>query len=190
MFAVWDAPPVLQSSRFAGGFRNWKVSGLAAFRSGFPYSVFFNSRTNPGEGLIEHNRADVVNPAAVFVSGTVSVPGGEQLLNRSAFAPAPASTLGNSGRNAFYGPGLYNFDFSLSRSFAVPRMGESSRFTFRADAFNLLNHSNLNNPQNLLGQTTFGQSQFGRQGQPSGFPAIFPLNETGRQIQMLLRMEW
>jgi hypothetical protein len=48
----------------------------------------------------------------------------------------------------------------------------------------------LNNPQNLLGQTTFGQSQFGRQGQPSGFPAIFPLNETGRQIQMLLRMEW
>jgi hypothetical protein len=190
MFAVWDVPPALQASRLRGAFRNWRVSGLAAFRSGFPYSVFYNSPTIPGEGLIEHNRADVIDPAAVYVSGSVPVAGGQQLLNKTAFAPAPASTLGNSGRNAFYGPGLSNFDFSLSRSFGVPRLGESSRFTLRADAFNLLNHSNLNNPENLLGQTTFGRAQFGRTGQPSGFPAIFPLNETGRQIQMLLRLEW
>ena len=43
----------------------------------------------------------------------------------------------------------------------------------------------------LLGDTlTFGSAFFGRQGRQSGFPAVSPLNETARQIQMLLRIEF
>jgi hypothetical protein len=188
LFAIWDAPPAWQSSALRRVLRNWKVSGLAAFRSGLPYSVFANSSTIPGQGLIEHNRANLVDPSGFFASG--DIPGGEQLLNRAAFkAPAP-STLGNSGRNAFYGPGVYSFDLSLSRSFSVAKLGEGGRFTMRADAYNVLNHANLNNPDSDLSHTAFGQAFFGRVGRPSGFPAIFPLNETARQFQMLLRLEW
>ena len=62
-----------------------------------------------------------------------------------------ANVVGNTGRNEFTGPGLYNVDFSLARSFSVPHLGESTRFTIRADAFNILNHANLNNPDNLVG---------------------------------------
>src|SRR5207253_1075094 len=118
------------------------------------------------------------------------VPGGKQLLNPAGFTEPAPSTLGNAGRNAFRGPSLYNIDLSLARSFGVRWLGEGGRITLRADAFNLLNHANLNNPDSLLTSPpskTFGIASFGRQGRQSGFPAVSPLNETPRQIQLSLR---
>ena len=112
------------------------------------------------------------------------------LLNTKAFAQSPAGQQGNTGRNAFIGPGLYNIDISLSRSFPIRRLGESGRLTVRADVFNFLNHSNLNSPQPLLGQDDFGVALYGRQGRQSGFPAVSPLNETARQAQLILRLEF
>jgi hypothetical protein len=113
------------------------------------------------------------------------------LLNPAAFAePASASVVGNTGRNAFTGPGLYNVDFSLARSFSLPRLREGTRLTIRADAFNILNHANLNNPNSLLGSPGFGLATYGRQGTASGFPAVSPVNETARQIQLLVRIEF
>ena len=113
------------------------------------------------------------------------------VLNPAAFRePLNPSIPGTSGRNAFRGPGLYNVDFSLARTFTLPRLPERLHFTLRADSFNVLNHANLNNPDGLLGSPTFGIAKFGRQGQASGFPATTPLNETSRQFQLLLRMEF
>src|SRR5207249_11954136 len=116
--------------------------------------------------------------------------GGEYVLKSPAFAQARPDAPGSAGRNAFRGPGLYNMDLSLSRSFSVPKLREGTRLVFRVDAFNFLSHANLNNPDALLGSPTFGLARFGRQGPPSGFPAVSPLNETGRQIQVLVRAEF
>jgi len=69
-------------------------------------------------------------------------------------------------------------------------MREGTTLTFRADAFNVLNHANLNNPDNLIGDSTFGLETYGRQGSPSGFPAVSPVNETARQIQVMLRLQF
>jgi hypothetical protein len=71
--------------------------------------------------------------------------------------------------------------------FKVP---ESTRLTLRADAFNFLNHANLNNPDNLLGDPNFGVATYGRQGTASGTPSVSPVNETARQIQMMVRLEF
>jgi hypothetical protein len=60
----------------------------------------------------------------------------------------------------------------------------------RADFFNILNHANLGNPDNLLGDQNFGLSMYGRQGAASGFPAVTPLNETARQVQILVRLQF
>jgi hypothetical protein len=187
--------------------RGWQVSWLAAFRTGFPYSIASGSQntdTTSGGGEIYNQRADVIEPAAAMLPNPVPGAGGVYLLNPAAFAePLNSNVVGNTGRNEFRGPGLYNVDFSLARSFSVPHLREGTRFTIRADAFNLLNHANLNNPDNLVGDSscafvsgkqqctpTFGLATYGRQGTASGFPAVSPVNETARQIQLLLRFEF
>jgi outer membrane receptor protein involved in Fe transport len=186
---IWQSPA---HSRVLGG---WKVSGIAAFRSGFPYSVLSISTytIKYGNGQIYDQRAELLNPATAVLSNPTPAPGGVMLLNPAAFAqPASPSVLGNTGRNEFTGPGLYNTDISVARTFTLPRIRERLKITLRADAFNILNHANLNNPNNIYGDTasTFGLATYGRQGTASGFPGITPLNETARQIQMLLRFEF
>jgi hypothetical protein len=170
---------------------NWQISWMAAFRTGFPYSIdAAQTGIVPGVAAIENQRADLLNPAAALYSNPPAGPGGVFLLNPAAFAPPAAGVVGNVGRNSFRGPGLYNIDFSLGRSFRIPYLREGTRLTVRADAFNLLNHANLNNPDNLLGSPTFGLANYGREGTASGFPSVSPVNETARQIQVLVRLEF
>ena len=141
-----------------------------------------------GSGLIENQRADLINPAIAIYKNRVPAQGGQYLLNSAAFAePASDSIPGTSGRNAFRGPGLYNVDTSLARVFHLAKLAESSVIEVRADMYNVLNHANLGNPDNLLGSPTFGLATYGRQGKTSGFPAVAPLNETSRQLQVSVK---
>jgi hypothetical protein len=112
------------------------------------------------------------------------------LLNASAFAAPGPNLIGNSGRNAFSGPGLFNTDASISRAFLFPTLRESLRLTVRADFYNVFNHANLNNPESGLGASDFGVALYGRREANSGFPLLAPLNETARQTQLLLRIEF
>jgi hypothetical protein len=169
--------------------RGWQLSMLAAFRTGTPYTVFATSPFYPSSGgTIENQRADLLNPSAARIASPVAGPGGVYLLNAAAFGIPAANASGTSGRDAFTGPGLYDVDASVSRTFGIPKLREGTALTVRADLFNFLNHANLGNPDNQVGDATFGLSTYGRQGTASGFPAVAPLNETARQIQVLLRL--
>jgi len=187
--AYWNAPAAAQSTPGARWLlRDWVFGGLGAVRSGLPYSILGASSAVAGGGLILNNRPDLINPNATV---SQAVPGGERLLVASAFANALPSTLGSLGRNAFAGPGFYNFDLSVARYFPVRWLGEAGRLRVRADAFNALNHANLGNPDAVLASPSFGLASYGRQATAkSGFPAVSPLNETPRQIQMSLRVEF
>ena len=126
------------------------------------------------------------------------MPGGRRLLDARAFSVPVDGRLGTLGRNAFHGPGLYNVDLSVSRAIPLRRLGEAARLTVRADAFNVLNHVNLQNPDALFSPDPddptalagFGVARYGRQGRDTGFPAVVPFNETARQVQILLRLEF
>ena len=194
LYSIWDLPGLAGSSPAAALFRNWKFAQIAAFRTGFPFSVFAPSRAFGGGGLITNQRADVADPARTGPTNRTPVPGGVRLLNPvvgEGFAQPGPSVLGNGGRNAFSGPGLYNVDLSVSRFFRPAWLGESGRLTFRADVFNILNHANLNQPSDLvLGSPGFGTAMFGRRGRDTGFPASTPFNETARQVQLILRIEF
>jgi hypothetical protein len=192
LHGLWEIPPVLQGRMAAALLRGWRTALIAAFRTGFPYTVFGVSRATTENGQILNQRADVLDPRQVD-AGRVPVAAGLQLLNPDegeGFAQPLPGVLGNSGRNAFRGPGLFNVDVSLSRAFALPWPGESGTLTLRADVFNVLNHANLNNPESLLGAPTFGVASFGRRGRESGFPALTPLDERPREVQLMLRFEF
>jgi hypothetical protein len=176
-FSIWDLPSVRSRSRLGILFRDWRVAQVAAFRSGLPFSVM--------AGTV---RADVVD-AAHISAGDKQIPGGKQLLNPLAFM-APTTGIGDSSRNQFCGPGLYNLDLSLNRSCSFRPLGETGRIHVRADGFNLLNHANLNNPFSNLDRPGFGNAPFGRTGVNTGFPSLTPFRETARQIQLLFRLEF
>jgi hypothetical protein len=190
IFSYWNLPAPFAQSKAGLLLRNWTIAELAAFRSGLPYTVYGTSTAIPGDGLILDNRANVLSPSHAVFANPAQVTGGVQLLNAAEFTSAAPSTLGNSGRNAFFGPGFYSLDLSLARTFPLPWLGEAARFRIRADAYNVLNHANLGNPDAQLNDPTFGVATYGRQGYPSGFPAVAPLNETPREIQMSVKVEF
>lgn len=185
LLGIWDVPGPVGRSPVATLLKDWRVAGVMTIRSGFPYSVFANNNEF-GTTTIENNRANVLNLSAY--SADTPVPGGRLVLQSSDFAPAPPGELGDTGRNAFFGPGLVNMDLSLNRWVSL---GEKRRLAVRADVFNFLNHANLHEPQDtLLGDTNFGVALYGRYGSQPGLPPTLPLADTSRQIQVLLRFEF
>jgi len=98
-------------------------------------------------------------------------------FDTAAFAQPTGVQFGNTGRNQFYGPGGWNLDFSLFRSFPV---GATRRLEYRLQAANLLNHPVFGNPSSSITSGTFGQ--------------ITAVSGTGsyleRQIQMGLRFSF
>jgi hypothetical protein len=188
--SIWWLPLPAASAvgrKLLGG---WRISEAAAFRTGFPFSAYGVDQGDPsiaGGGLLQPDFAKLIDPANAY-SGP-AIPGGKQILNPLAFVQP--NGLGNTSRNEFSGPGVFNVDLSLSRTFPVARLGESGRLTLRADAYNVLNHANLNTPISVtLSSPGFGQALYGRVEQNTSFPSVTPFRETPRQVQLLLRIEF
>ena len=53
---------------------------------------------------------------------------------------------GNAGRNIITGPGVTELDFSIFKNNYIPRISERFNIQFRAELFNILNHSNFAPP--------------------------------------------
>jgi len=75
-------------------------------------------------------------------------------LNPAAFALPALGTLGNVGVGAIEGPGSWQFDAALSRTFQI---GERQRLEFRAEAFNVTNSFRMNDPTTNFNSGLFGQ---------------------------------
>ena len=75
-------------------------------------------------------------------------------FNTSAFAAPPTGAFGNVGKNTVIGPGMVNLDLVLAKE---TKIGERLSLQFRAEAFNILNHSNYSVVGRLLNTPTFGR---------------------------------
>ncbi len=136
----------------AGGLLGgWQVSGIFTAQTGIPLNI-----TQPN--ALQGQRPDLVNPANVKTGGHRET---LQYLNRAAFAPVaviPASNAtvrpGSLGNGAVMGPGLWNLDFSLGKSF---RFREHYLVQFRADFFNSLNHTNFTSVDTNILSARFGR---------------------------------
>ena len=74
--------------------------------------------------------------------------------NGRPFAQPAIGTYGNSGYNAYLGPGTRTIDLALVRSFRFPN---SHSLEARVEAFNALNWLRPQNPNATLSSPTFGQ---------------------------------
>ena len=152
---VYDIPWLRNSTnRFmktvVGG---WQISGIVQAISGAPMNV-----TTTGGNTVCNvvpnctNRPDVV--------GSISYPHTvNQWFSTSSFAAPAAGTWGDLGNNAIRGPGRDNWNASFFKTFAIT---ERSQFQFRADFFNIWNHTQFKGSVQTGGiGTQLGGSNFG-----------------------------
>ncbi len=133
------------TERLIGG---WQLNGIATFLSGFPFTPLVGANRS-GNGDTRNPDRPSLNPA---FTGPVIVGTPERWYDPNAFVRPLAGTWGTLGRGVYNGPGMANVDVSLFKSFAVT---ERVNLQIRAEAFNLLNHTNFANPNGTVfsGQT-------------------------------------
>ena len=151
-FYVYELPRFSSGGQFSrqvlGG---WQVSGLLSFRSGDPLDVLLGQDWNY-DGLAG-DRPDLAGPIR-YTQGSKDERAAKY-FDTSAFAtPSIHNTFGNLGRNALWAPGSWNTDLSLAK---VWRVWEDRSVQVRADAFNALNHNNLDLPNTNLNSKDFGR---------------------------------
>jgi hypothetical protein len=100
-------------------------------------------------------------------------------------APGTCSNIrGDLGRNTMLGPGLFNIDFSLYKNNYIRKISESFNIQFRAEMFNVLNHTNFAPPSNLTPFDQNGVPQTGTYG------VLTSTQGNNRQIQLALKAIW
>lgn len=118
----------------AGG---WQLNGIGFIETGAPFTLIDGSgNANVGNINVPANDVGrlVVNKDSW--SNWVSFPDGRTAAD---YIPAPG-TFGNAARNSYHGPGLWNFDLSVSKNFYPIRGSEKVRAQFRFETFNTFNH--------------------------------------------------
>lgn len=128
----------------------WQISGILAGNTGLPINVTDGvDQSNQFTGVPRPNYSPD-NPAATV--GGISYPAcnnhpilgtAAMYFNPNCFTQELFGTLGNFGREGLVGPGLVNLDVGILKS---TRIRESANLQFRAELFNVLNHTNLGLP--------------------------------------------
>ncbi len=152
------------AGKLAGG---WQLNGIASLLSGFPFTPLVGANRS-GDGDIRNPDRPSMNPA---FSGPVITGSPNQWFNPAAFIQPTVGTWGNLGRGVFNGPGLAELDVSL---FKTTPITDRSSLQFRAECFNVTNHTNLGTPNT----STFSNS--------AGL--ITATSTTSRQIQFGLKL--
>lgn len=129
----------------------WQFSGITYVQTGAPFTV-----TNAGTSNIPADNAGVANGVGWGSVGQGSYPDiigdphagipvtppgasyGPAFGNPGAFAAPRGLTFGDAGRNILNNPRQTNFDMALFKHFAIT---ERMSFEFRAEAFNIFNHT-------------------------------------------------
>jgi hypothetical protein len=133
----------------------WQVAGIYTVRSGAPFT-FFDSTNNvsgynvprytPASGLVPQSRFTKIPTGTsgqgtnTYIVGTLPAAdswSNPALLGASDWGPYPATM---TARNSFRGPGAWNLDLAVSKTFPIR---EHVNLEFRAEGFDIFNHHNL-----------------------------------------------
>ncbi len=143
----------------------WQLNGLLTVQSGQPVNITQGSAFNllaQGSGQYPDKVKDTVQiyPDNLKKSPPAAAdPNAYQYFDRSAFAAVniPAGQeqrFGNAGRNPIRGPGYWNLDLGLFRSFSLTG---DVKLQLRVEALNALNHPNFGQPgSDVTNAGTFG----------------------------------
>jgi hypothetical protein len=136
----------------------WALSGIATFATGEPIQLLETDDNSLSGTFADTIDVPSYNPGngPLFINKNPRNSDGQPYFNPNYFQQEPLGQVGNAMRRYFIGPGIYNFDMALLKD---TKITESTQVQFRAEAFNLFNHAQFNNPSGDFNNT--GASGFG-----------------------------
>ncbi len=121
----------------------WTASGILTVQTGFPFTPQLGY--NPtGNGDTRNPVRPNWNPA---FNGNLYPHTTGEYFNPNAFLPPATGTYGDVSRDSLTGPGLSELDFSAVKN---SRITERLGLQFRAEFFNILNHTNFLTPNEVV----------------------------------------
>jgi outer membrane receptor protein involved in Fe transport len=159
----------------------WQLSTITQSQSGNPFTIFSGNALliNAGLPAVTSNtltgnanlRPDLIGPINIRPTGEPTLWFSNLVCDPRAASTCPAGAsfaipisvvngssvfhFGNLGRNVITGPRFNNTDFSVVKK---TRLSETKTVEFRAEFFDLFNHTNFALPRSVaqFGSTTFG----------------------------------
>jgi len=151
--------PVFNFGQFAGGSSGDSGNGQylpAKYAGGFTPGFRSSATVNAASMFT----APTITPGTLFTCLFPNPPVAQCPTGQQGFGPLP--TAPGIARNSFTGPGYFDVDATLKKSFGLPKLpvlGENSRLEFRMDFYNLFNRLNLANLQTDIMNAHFGEAQ-------------------------------
>jgi Carboxypeptidase regulatory-like domain len=202
---------------------NWEVGTITGVRSGLPIDVRISRPDvvfiNPATGVIFPSQNKNCVLLGNCLTAVINTPGGgasrnvrrpdlvpgvspflpNGWLNPAAFTVPKPGTYGNLQRGKLHGPAYVQSDITVAKRFPIR---EAMNLEFRAEIYNVFNHTNFQNPIATLGTglgattqpgmpfsaTTAGAG--GRFGQFNQTVSRTVGTGTNRQIQFVLRLNF
>jgi hypothetical protein len=130
----------------------WTISGITHISSGFPVTLSADA-DNSLQGSIPNGVNNKFLDLPDMIPGPLSLSGHPQddgliYFNTGLFSDNALGTPGNASRRSFHGPGAFNTDLSLAKSFPV---SESKALELRLETFNVFNHTQFFGPAAVNG---------------------------------------
>lgn len=114
----------------------WQISGMTSFISGSPFTPGFS--TVDGEDITGSS-----DGARITVTGDPRLSKSERTFDRNfrtnVFQRTPKGSFGNAGLGLLRGPGVNNWDISVTKR--IPLFSETRFVQFRSEFFNPWNHT-------------------------------------------------
>jgi len=187
----------------------WSFTGIFAYQSGEPYSITSGSLTANGAHVsFAQVRGPLDKGHLQFVSGVegpVMYNAGQRITDPNdpnfncvnvtgtqTFFCIPLPGQQGNGRNIVQGPNFWNLDSGLLKDFTLT---ERFKLQFRAEAFNVLNHTNWENPRNATsGSPSIRSGIFARTccasaSLPSS-ATVIAIGEPNRVLQLGLKLNF
>jgi len=146
--ALYELP--FHANRLVSG---WQLSGIFSASSGLPFNItdgvdlsnqLQTATINARPNYAPNNPAVTVNGVSYPACNNTPIVGSASLwFNPNCFSAQAYGTLGDFARNGLLGPGLADVDFAILKT---TKITERTTLQFRAEFFNIFNHTNLSIP--------------------------------------------
>ena len=164
----------LNSGAAAWIFGGFQISGTLSRFSGLPFTIGSNNSVNAGG---QSQSANQINSMVQILGGhDANTP----YFDGAAFANPAVGTLGSTGRNLLRGPGFFNMDQSVSRTFSFKE--GKLKLQLVGEAFNLTNTPSFSTPNATFASPTLNSA--GAVTSYGNYSVITSTVSSARQLQV------